>query len=111
MEKLPILFRKDRGKAPEITAVFPTLPADGRGSFMTCYAHLGQHGGCDWGWYRSTRAAKPAEYANLLAELRRIYEQDEDESVELVVYRRIQPAHRKAFNENLRQQNYPGEAR
>jgi hypothetical protein len=111
MEKLPIVFRKDRGKEPEIIAVFPTLPQDYQGCFMTCYAHIGQHGGCDFGWYHSTRRANPAEYADLLAELRQIYEQDENEPVELVVYQRIQPAHRKAFKENLRRQNHPGEAR
>lgn len=68
---IPVLFRK-KYKADGVTAVFPTLPA-GPGE-MTCYAHIGQHSGCTFGWYNGTRAASPAEYADLLAEVQQIYE-------------------------------------
>jgi hypothetical protein len=62
----PVLFRCDS----EVTAVFPTLTA-GPGE-MTCYAHIGQHSGCTRGWYRTTRPARPDEYAGLLSELESI---------------------------------------
>lgn len=70
---IPVLFRKD---GPEIVAVFPTIDA---GSFqVACYAHVGQHSGCSREWYYTTKPAKPEEYADLLAEIRQIYEESED---------------------------------
>lgn len=96
MEKLPVIFRKERGKNGEVTAVFPAMPQDAGGHFMTCYAHIGQHSGCSFGWYWNTRAATPEDYGDLLAELRTIYEHGED-PVELVIYRRITPQHRREF--------------
>lgn len=74
-EILPVLFRFDAG---DVTAVFPTLAADQTGALMTCYAHIGQHSACSFGWYRGTRPAKPDEYADLLQELRSIYETGPD---------------------------------
>jgi len=65
----PVVFRKDRKKDAEVTAVFPCEPHDIEGRYMTCYVHVGQHGGCGWEWYRGTRAAKPEEYVDLFAEL------------------------------------------
>lgn len=90
---LPVLFRMardGRGEEKYLTAVFPT-ELDAGGDTMTCYAHVGQHGGCSLAWYHWSWAAKPSEYADLLAELRRIYEDTDDEPVTLVVYQRIQP--------------------
>jgi hypothetical protein len=87
----PVVFRADRKKDPEITAVMPCEPADSDGVYMTCYAHVGQHGSCSHTWYNRTRAAKPAEYAALLAELIGL-------GYKPKVYRRIQPAHRDAFD-------------
>ena len=80
-DTLPVLFRRPRGKAAfendGVTAVFPTLP--GVNAYdMTCYAHVGQHGACNMGWYYSTRPATPAEYADLMDELIRIYSTGED---------------------------------
>ncbi len=86
----PVVFRADRNKNPEITAVFPCEPSDIAGHFMTCYAHIGQHSGCSYDWYNRTRAAKPDEYADLLAELIGL-------GYKPKVYKRIQPAHRAAF--------------
>ena len=71
MKTLPILFRKIHG---EITAVFPTEPGE---------------------WYQTTKRAKPSEYTDLLAELRQIYEEDEDEPVKLLVKQRISPQMRE----------------
>ena len=67
--KTPVLFRRDRGG--EITAVLPDVEANAYE--LTCYAHVGQHSACTRDWYVTTRAAKPAEYADLLAELTQIY--------------------------------------
>lgn len=105
MDKLPVIFRADRSGdfKGEVTAVFPTLPAENTGPSMTCYAHVGQHSGCSPEWYRATRPAEPHEYADLLAELRGIYSRAGDpEAVDLVISHRITPAHRKAFREEQR---------
>lgn len=68
--KTIVLFRVKRGKqyAGEVTAVFPCEPWSSAYD-MTCYAHVGQHGACDMGWYAQTRPATPAEYADLKREL------------------------------------------
>ncbi len=82
MEKLPILFRKDR-EGGDIVAFFPTLPSNP--DRMVCYAHVGQHGeaSMEYYYYR-TKPAKPDEYTELLAELTQIYD-----DCDLVVYKRI----------------------
>jgi len=85
----PVLFRVFKG---EVTAVFPCEPATTTGDTMTCYAHIGQHSGCSFGWYNErTRAAKPDEYASLAREL-------ESLGYRLKIYRRITRGHRAAFN-------------
>lgn len=61
----PVIFRKSGG---EITACLPTIPASP--GYATCYAHIGQHGSYSYAWYVTTKAAKPAEYEDLLSELR-----------------------------------------
>lgn len=100
---LPVIFRKKRGKQyeGEITAVFPTVPGTNDLWTMTCYAHIGQHGSCSWGWYRSTIPAKPEDYKDLLAELRSIYEREPD-AVTLVVRHRMCAAYRRARLAELR---------
>ena len=74
----PVLFRKSHG---EVIAVFPTIAAS-PSDHGTCYAHVGQHSGFCWEWYRETAPAKPSEYQDLLAELRGIGYDD------LKIYRR-----------------------
>lgn len=73
---LPIIFRAERTGdfKVEVTAVFPTMAEDYAGRHVTVYAHVGQHSSGSIDWYRSTRPARPEEYADLLAELRGIYE-------------------------------------
>lgn len=101
MEKLPILFRRDRTKDFEVTAVFPTIAANNKGD-MTCYAHVGQHAACSYGWYQGTRPAVPSEYSDLWAELLRRYSNPNDpDAVELVVVKRITAKHRAALRESL----------
>lgn len=91
---VPVLFRVDSGG---VTAVFPTEPGDYSGN-MTCYAHVGQHSGCSFGWYLTTRAATPAEYADLKAELESI-------GYRLKVYRRLTRGHRAALAAEVKRIN------
>lgn len=67
----PVLFRVDRSGdfKGNVTAVFPCEPYDRQGYQMSCYAHVGQHGGCSFDWLHETRPAKPEEYADLKREL------------------------------------------
>jgi hypothetical protein len=102
--ELIVIFRKDRGKNPEVTAVFPTEVGGAKMGDMTCYAHIGQHSGCSYGWYLTTRRARPEEYADLLAELRQIYEEDPDDPVRLVVRQRISPQMRAEYDRQYRSQ-------
>ena len=64
-----VFFRKEC--TGEILAVFPETWYNNY--FWGCYAHYGQHSDCMPEYVRdSTTPAKPQEYADLLAELRRI---------------------------------------
>ena len=101
MSYLPVIFRAERSGEfkGQVTAVFPTVPF-GMGGLLTTYAHVGQHGAGDEGWYRATRPATPEEAAPLLIELRSIYECDPDPT-RLQVCERWTAAHRKAFNAQL----------
>lgn len=98
MTKLPVIFRADKigNNSPiydeyEIVAVFPTEQASVLDpSRMGCYAHIGQHSACSQDWYYKTRPATPEEYADLLTELKSIYERGPD-AVQLVVYKRRPP--------------------
>lgn len=98
VENVPVIFRKE--KDGDITAVFPALPAS-YDAPMTCYAHIGQHSACSHGWYVTTKPASEAEYADLLAELRRIYEESED-PVKLTVRKRITAKMRDELRRALR---------
>lgn len=92
-DETPVIFRIERRKGGEVTAVFPCEPADLDGRTMTCYAHIGQHGGCSHQFAWSGRRAKPDEYAALKQEL-----ESAPYGYRLKVYKRVQPAHRKAFD-------------
>ena len=98
----PVVFRADRSGPfnGDVTAVFPADPYDVQGHLMGSYVHVGQHGGCSWGWYLTTRAARPDEYADLLAELINIGYRPK-------VYRRITRGHRATFNETVRVATLP----
>lgn len=90
----PVVFRASRTKDAEVTAVFPCEPWDYQGYEMTCYVHVGQHGGCRRAWYNKTRWARPEEYASLKADLEAL-------GYRLKVYRRIQPFMRVIFNKQV----------
>jgi hypothetical protein len=78
-----VIFRATRSGdfKGDVTAILPDVEAN-RGHIV-CYDHIGQHSECSFGWYQETRAAKPTEYADLLAELQQIYDN------ELVVRQRL----------------------
>jgi hypothetical protein len=82
--EMPVIFRKYMG---EVAAYFPTERWDNEGN-MTCYAHIGQHGGAHPSWLSKGKRATPEEYAPLLAELRGIYETNDSNHVPLKVYKR-----------------------
>lgn len=65
----PTIFKKDEGG---VFAAFPTLAGDMDPATMTSYAHVGQHSSAHMNFVRSAKAAKPAEYASLLSELKQI---------------------------------------
>jgi hypothetical protein len=95
-EYTPVLFRVARAPVrdgADVTAVFPCLPGDNTNdTIMTCYAHIGQHSPCTYGWYCTTRPATPAEYADLFAEL-----EAPPYGYRLKVYQRMTPQHRAAL--------------
>lgn len=112
LESLPVIFRIEPGVKASVrkgegyhyvTAVFPTLPGTNDPHTFTVYAHLGQHGSGASRWYRETKAAKPAEFADLLAELRRIYETPPagETPVRLEVRQRFTQAHDRARRAEL----------
>ena len=71
--KDPVVIRVWNGDPDDVFALFPTDPADNYGHFCTCYQHIGQHGGADYGLcIRKSRPATRREAAPLLTELRRI---------------------------------------
>jgi hypothetical protein len=115
-EEIPVIFRAERGCRAtatgrddgyrHITAVFPTEPATPDPYTATCYAHIGQHSGCRRAWYRTTEPATPEQYADLLAELRRIYETGPD-AVRLKIVKRWTQRHDEARRAALRATERP----
>jgi hypothetical protein len=57
------------GGCDDVFALFPYIPATDR--YVTSYQYIGQHCAADYDWcIAHSRPATPAEYADLLAELR-----------------------------------------
>lgn len=100
--ELPVIFRAERSgdHKGDVTAVFPTDVHDTAGRLFTVYAHVGQHSGGSLDWYRGTRPATEAESADLLRELRGIYEREMapgDTVYRLKVCQRMTAGHRAEF--------------
>lgn len=109
-DSLPILFRAERSGDHKgaVTAVFPSLPGTDAHD-ATCYAHVGQHGTCSRGWYGQTRRATADESADLLREIRSIYEREGDpDAVTLTIRQRWTRAHDAARRAEMRRMH--GEA-
>ena len=94
--KVRVMFRTWRDDHPEVEewargsvdAIFPDFRDNERTSDdLVCYSHVGQHGSClaTFPGDPRVRKATPEEYADLLAELRTIYEDDPEDPVILVV--------------------------
>jgi hypothetical protein len=66
-----VIFRIDR-KCDECVALFPAIAGTRDPWTCSCYAHVGQHSSATVDYVRASRLAKPAEYRDLAAELRRI---------------------------------------
>ncbi len=94
-EETPVIFRKE--KDGDIIAIFPCEVASIQDYTMSCYAHIGQHSGCDLGWYHTTKAAKPEEYADLKQEL-----EGAPYGYRLKVYRRMTSELRDRYMTNRR---------
>ena len=95
----PVLFRVPRSPkkhGSDVTAVFPCDPGDMSGLTMSCYAHIGQHSACSYGWYNETRAATPAEYASLKREL-----ESPPYGYRLEVRQRMTQAHKRALDAEI----------
>lgn len=80
MDKVKIVFRKN--KHNNVIAFFPEVRVN-YGNIMS-YMHIGQHDEASYEFYLTTRKANENEYADLFAELRKIYD-----DCELVVKQRI----------------------
>jgi len=52
-----------------IMAYFPDLPYAHTGAGRTCYAHIGQHSGCDPDYTKKCTPATPEQYEDLKQEL------------------------------------------
>jgi len=109
-ESLPVIFRTHRHGEYKgvVTAVFPTLPGTPDPWSFTVYEHVGQHSDASKAWYLTTCAAKPEQFADLLRELRGIYETPDSAweipPVNLQVAQRFTRHHDKARRAALRAQ-------
>ena len=73
IETVRVVFRVWKADPRSVVALFPDIPFDHRGQFVTCYEHIGQHGSAEYAYVISaTRPAKPSEYRALLSELKSI---------------------------------------
>lgn len=87
-----VVFRKDRRKPTDDEVFYGNdvtafIYGDGipvRYGNIMIYQHVGQHSEASLDYYNSTKPASPDEYADLLAELRSIYD-----DVNLVVRRKV----------------------
>ena len=105
MQTLPVIFKKhyDRdSRTWDVTAFLPTVPENYDGTAMTCYQHVGQHGGASFPFFWSGKKCKPEDYADLLAEMQDIYTNDPDDPIQLVVYQKRTPKMRDEFDAELK---------
>lgn len=78
---IPVIFKKVEGT---VVACFPTLLGTNDPYTMTSYVHVGQHGSCSTGFVSFSKRAKPEEYADLLSEIKSIYEAEGEDTIVVV---------------------------
>jgi hypothetical protein len=92
VEKCMVTFRAEESGEfkGQVTAVFPETYGSSEVSphMVMTYSHMDQHGEASLRWYNATRPAKLEEYADLLKELRGIYEHGKN-AVKLVVDQKV----------------------
>ena len=69
--KTKVDFRMDNADI-DYPDVFPEEYSDVEHKYMTCYAHAGQHSGCEKSFYLDLPKATPKQYADLKQELESI---------------------------------------
>jgi len=105
MNGTPVIFRKwPKSEGGDVIALFPTLVGTMDPYTCNSYEHVGQHGSADpqeviW----ATKPAEPADYADLLAELKSIGYKD------LVIYQKLQSKWLDERRRELRYLEHPGE--
>lgn len=80
MDKIKVIFRKNKDN--EVIAFFPEERVN-CGNIMS-YMHIGQHSEASTNFYLTTHKANENEYADLFAELCKIYD-----DYELIVKQRL----------------------
>lgn len=66
----PVIFRVSRDNPDDVYALFPEELGSYEARTCSCYQHTGQHSIADpYACIRSSRPARPEEYAKLLREL------------------------------------------
>ena len=84
-ETIDVSFHVDeRINNEEVFAIFPNISWSGNGD-VTCYEHVGQHGEACPEYVKECRKATEDEYKDLLEELQRIYETNDEEHVKLIL--------------------------
>ncbi len=103
----PVIFRKwSKSEGGGIIALFPTELGTDDPYTSNSYEHVGQHGSADpVGLIQRTTAAKPAEYADLLAELESIGYDD------LKIYQKLQSSFLEERRKKLAAFNQPVEVK
>jgi hypothetical protein len=68
-EKTDVRFLIHPNAPDEVYAYFPYEKYDAEGKYRMCYAHLGQHSGCDPDYAKESIPALPEQYDELYKEL------------------------------------------
>jgi hypothetical protein len=97
----PVIFRFWEKEGNQVIALFPTEPADERGSTVNSYMQTGQHAGAAlFQMIQRTRPATPTEYRDLKKELERL-------GYKLKVYQRATRGMREELTKEVRRLNAP----
>ena len=78
---VPVAYLLESADDGDVFAFFPEEDKGMAPGLFTVYAHVGQHGGADGGYLRDAEPADPVDYADLHAELTKIY----DDSVLVII--------------------------